>query len=86
MASGGYLEIGQNNVGSFGTDTAPSTYYPHPGPQLAEVYDYGHDGWTVGTPAEYGDYTWPGSPFEGWELQIAGVNSQAFIKRNKLYH
>jgi gliding motility-associated-like protein len=75
---GRYLEIGQNQVGAFGTSTAPAGFHPYPGPELAEVYDAGHDGWTVGSPPFMGDYTWPGSPFEGWEIQIAGVRSQAF--------
>ena len=70
---GHYLEIGQTSAGSFGTTTAPAGYYPYPGPNLAEVYDYGHDGWTVGAPATMGDYTFPGSPFEGWGIQVNGT-------------
>jgi gliding motility-associated-like protein len=80
---GQYLEIGQNNIGAFGTSTSPSAYHPYlgafsTGTNLAEVYDVGHDGWTVGTPPYMGDYTYPGSPFEGWEIQVNGVNNQAF--------
>lgn len=71
---GAYVEIGMNNNASFGacgsSGAIPSGYHPRPGSNLAEVYDWGHDGWTVGTPAYMGDYTFPGSPFEGWELQI----------------
>ena len=75
---GRYLEIGMNNTGAFGAPTPPAGYHPYPAGPLAEVYDYGHDGWTVGTPPFYGDYTYPGSPFEGWELQVNGVRNQAF--------
>jgi len=78
---GRYLEIGMNNNASFGTCSGiPPTYHPHtPGTgNLAEVYDWGKDGWTVGTPPYMGDYTYPGSPFEGWELQIGGGRVQAF--------
>jgi gliding motility-associated-like protein len=75
---GQFLEISQSPNGSFGTDyslTPPPVYHPHVA-NLAEVYDYGHDGWTVGTPPEYGDYTYPGSPFEGWSIQAAPATTQ----------
>ncbi len=80
---GRYLEIGQLNNGSFGACTSIAGYHPHSpgaaiGSPLAEVYDYGKDGWTVGTPPFMGDYTYPGSPFEGWELQIGANRTQAF--------
>src|SRR5438105_2116969 len=76
---GHWLEIGLTPNASFGACTAPAGYHAHPyngapvptpGGQLAEVYDYGHDGWAVGAPPYMGDYTYPGSPFEGWELQV----------------
>jgi len=78
---GQYLEIGMNNNASFGTCSGiPPTYHPHTPAtfNLAEVYDWGKDGWAVGTPPYMGDYTYPGSPFEGWELQIGGGRVQAF--------
>ena len=77
---GTWLEIGEQGNGSFGTSSSPTTYHSHPysgstsGVQLAEVYDYGHDGWTTGTPPFMGDYTYPGSPFEGWEIQMNGIS------------
>ncbi len=81
---GHWLEIGELNNGAFGVcaGLAPASYHPGCaacayGNGLAAVYDYGHDGWTVGTPAYYGDYMFPGTPFEGWELQVAGVRTQA---------
>jgi gliding motility-associated-like protein len=70
---GTYLEIGMQGNGAYGATTGiPAGYHPHTGP-LAEVYDYGHDGWTIGTPPYMGDYTYPGSPFEGWEIQYNGT-------------
>jgi gliding motility-associated-like protein len=80
---GHWLEIGMMGNASFGPTTSPAGYHPHSpgttvGSPLAEVYDYGHDGWTVGAPAFMGDYTYPGSPFEGWELQLNGGQAQFF--------
>jgi hypothetical protein len=90
---GRYLEIGMNNNGSFGTCNSagaiPGGYHPHQsgtgippvGTNLAEVYDYGKDGWAVaaaGAMPYMGDYTYVGSPFEGWELQIGTGRVQAF--------
>jgi len=37
---------------------------------LGFVSDPQKDGWTVGTPAYMGDYFMPGSPQEGWKIQI----------------
>ena len=47
---------------------------------LAMVYDDGHDGWTVGSPAYFGDYTLPGDPYEGWGVQINGTHSEAHFE------
>ena len=67
---GHFLEIGEIANASFGASAPPGTYHPHnggttwtPGAPLAMVFDYGHDGWSVGSPAFMGDYTYPGSPF-----------------------
>ncbi len=84
---GRYLEIAMNNNSSFGTCSGiPASYHPHmfgtgippAGSNMAEVYDWGRDGWATGTPPYMGDYTYPGSPFEGWELQIGAGRVQAF--------
>ncbi len=75
---GHWLEIAQSTNGTFGSTSVPAGYHPHGFVNnLAEVYDYGHDGWTIGTPPEYGDYTFPGSPYEGWGLQVNGLYNQA---------
>ena len=75
---GAYVEIGMQPNASFGAPTPPGTYHPFPAGPLAEVYDQGHDGWAVGAPAYRGDYTYPGSPFEGWEVQVNGNRAQGF--------
>ena len=71
---GHWLEIGQTDYGAFGANPPPGGYHPYPaGSNLAEVYDYGHDGWTTGAPPLMGDYTYPGSPYEGWGIQVGGA-------------
>ncbi len=45
--------------------------------RLMMVYDAGHDGWTTGTPGFFGDYSMPGSPYEGWGIQVNGQHSEA---------
>jgi gliding motility-associated-like protein len=84
---GAYLEIGELRNGAFGANGIPAGYHPHlsgtgippAGANLAEVYDYGHDGWAVGAPPYMGDYTYPGSPFEGWGLQANVGRTHAFV-------
>jgi gliding motility-associated-like protein len=84
---GKFLEIGQQSNGALGANSSPGTYHAHqccgspvatPGSPLAEVFDYGFDGWTTGGPAFMGDYTYPGSPFEGWEVQMNGGRMQCY--------
>ncbi len=81
---GKYVEVGMNPNGSYGASSSPTTYHSHmttagtPGGALGFVADVGMDGWTVGSPAYMGDYFYPGSPFEGWELQVNGRSCQAF--------
>lgn len=45
--------------------------------RLMMVYDAGFDGWTSGTPTFFGDYSMPGTPYEGWGIQINGNHSEA---------
>jgi len=78
---GAWLEIGMCPNGAFGGTNIPAGYHPHlgfGGGNLAECYDYGHDGWAVGTPPFMGDYTFPGSPFEGWTIQVNGQRAQGY--------
>ena len=78
---GAYLEAGFQQNGAIGAGAAaPSGYHPHgtytvcgaTGSFLGSVYDYGHDGWSVGAPPYMGDYSLPGSPFEEWDIQVSG--------------
>lgn len=80
---GHWLEVGIDRMGAFGTCTSPATYHPHvccgtataftPGGNLDVSYDWGHDGWSVGSPALMGNYTIPGFPQEGWSLQVGAT-------------
>ena len=54
-----------------------STFQSRPG-AVGFVADYGKDGWTVGTPAYFGDYFMPGAVQEGFSLQINGTASNAW--------
>lgn len=74
---GTYVEVGIATNGSFGTDNnAPAGYHARDGSggtRLGFVADVGKDGWTAGSPAYIGDYFLPGSPQEGWDMQV-GTN------------
>ncbi len=45
---------------------------------LGFVADYDSNGWSVGTPPYFGDYFLPGTPQEGWSVDINGVRCDAF--------
>jgi gliding motility-associated-like protein len=80
---GHWIEVGIDKMGAFGTCTSPVGYHPHvccgtavpftSGGNLDVCYDWGHDGWSVGMPAEMGDYTIPGYPQEGWSVQVGAT-------------
>lgn len=78
---GAYVEAGICANGDFGAASPPAGYHPHTisggGGALGFVADPAMDGWTVGTPAYMGDYFTPGTPFEGWNLQIGSIRAQA---------
>ncbi len=72
---GTYLEVGVSRCGSYGTKGQPPTsgnYHPTE-LGLGFVADQDQDGWTVGSPIYCGDYFLPGSPVEGWSLEINGI-------------
>ncbi|MBX2904404.1 MAG: gliding motility-associated C-terminal domain-containing protein [Taibaiella sp.] len=75
---GAFVEVGIAPNGSWGAGASPGTYHGGPGPNIAVVYDYGHDGWAVGTPPKFGDYIYPGTPFEGWSVQVGGNRTDCF--------
>jgi len=78
---GNYVEAGICANGDFGAASPPAGYHPHTtsagGGALGFVADPAMDGWTVGTPPYTGDFFTPGSPFEGWNLQIGSIRAQA---------
>lgn len=60
-----YIELGVNNMGSFGTNyTAPSNFYYY-GKRLGFIADYDKNGFSTSSPGFAGDYFVPGVPLEG---------------------
>ncbi len=78
---GQYIEVGVASCGCFGTTvTQPSGYHGNVGGRLGFVADPAMDGWSAGYPAYNGDYFLPGSPEEGWGVEINGSNYGNFSK------
>ncbi len=90
---GQYVEVGINSNGAFGSgEAAPAGYHPRGGVSMKNsctgscsgtlglgwVADPDKDGWTIGTPPYFGDYFLPGTPQEGWSLEVNGVQSNAW--------
>lgn len=67
---GNFVEAGINDCGAFGADVAPPIGYHPTETGLSFVADSDMDGWAVGSPNYCGDYSVPGSPVEGWAIQI----------------
>ncbi len=67
---GDYLEVGISSCGSYGTVSQPAGYHGNTTGGLGFVADADEDGWTTGTPNYCGDYFLPGSPVEGWGVQV----------------
>jgi gliding motility-associated-like protein len=70
---GTYVEVGVNTCGAYGTPTLPPAGYHPTEFGLGFVADPDMDGWATGTPDYCGDYFVPGSPVEGWQVQV-GLN------------
>ncbi|HMZ87987.1 MAG TPA: gliding motility-associated C-terminal domain-containing protein [Chitinophagales bacterium] len=71
---GNFVEVGINTCGAYGSNGAPPAgYHPNVFSGLGFVADSDMDGWTTGTPDYCGDYFVPGSPVEGWQVQIGGT-------------
>jgi len=84
---GDYVEVGIATNGSFGSaGNAPTTYHSRPdfgttGGPLGFVADPAKDGWGVsspGYPSYFGDYFMPGTPQEGWDIEINGTRGRAW--------
>ena len=73
---GNFVEVGVTPCGSYGTSpTPPPGYHPRsPGGGLGFVADFGRDGWSAGSPSYCGDYFLPGSPVEGWGVEVSGTS------------
>jgi len=72
---GQYIEVGVSQWGFFGTTVAqPAGYHGNVGNALGFVADPKKDNWNGGTPAYDGDYFLPGSPIEGFGIQINGTD------------
>ena len=74
-----------NNNPLFFTMYNPSTgvYAMRPN-ALGLVADYDSNGWSVGSPPFLGDYILPGTPQEGWALEINGIRSYAYSSQYKV--
>lgn len=92
---GKFLELGIAPTGCFGAPRpAPAGFHPgaggwlydpgtattYSGGQVGFIADPAMDGWTTGTPAKFGDFFIPGSPQEGWSIQVGGVQSNAWLQ------
>jgi hypothetical protein len=75
---GDYAEYGVNECGTFTTFTNPPPGY-HPNnsfgfPGFGIVADPARDGWETGDPVPFcGDYVMPGSPVEGFSVQVGSA-------------
>lgn len=70
---GDYVEVGVNGCGAFASNATPPAGYVTTGLSgLNFIADSDMDGWAVGDPDYCGDYAMPGSPVEGWGIQIDG--------------
>lgn len=65
---GNFIELGVNNVASYGTKELAPSNFAYAGKQLGFIADYDKNGFT-GSPGYSGDYFVPGIPLEGWILQ-----------------
>jgi len=75
---GNYVEVGVNSFGEYGTASpAPAAYHPKldgsSSRNLGFVADPDQDGWGVGTPNYFGDFFFPGTPQEGFSVQLDGA-------------
>ncbi|MBC7887077.1 MAG: T9SS type A sorting domain-containing protein [Ferruginibacter sp.] len=76
---GNYVEVGIGPCGTYGSSVdAPAGYHPRGNglfeKRLGFIADPNKDGWDVGSPNYCGDYFVPGTPEEGFGIQINGVN------------
>jgi hypothetical protein len=62
---GTYIEVGVNNMASFGTNQSSPSNFFYSGKKLGFVADFDKNGFTGTKPGYAGDYFIPGVPLEG---------------------
>lgn len=68
-----------NNSPLFATTYNPvTTAYIQHTTAIGFVADWDSNGWAVGTPPYFGDYFLPGTPQEGWSIEVGGVRCDAY--------
>jgi len=67
---GQFAQVGVRANGAFGSTSVPSGFNQNPANCLGFRVDREMDGWGVTT--DDGDFFCPGSPFEGWQMKVAG--------------
>ena len=67
---GEFAEVGVRANGAFGSTSVPLGFHANPTNCLGFRVDREMDGW--GATTDDGDYFCPGSPFEGWQMNVAG--------------
>ena len=73
------VPAGYHTHGSSSLYADPATGISPTGNGLDFSYDLGHDGWGAGAPDFFhGAFFLPGTPFDGWNMQVDGVMSSAF--------
>ncbi len=77
--------------GGGGSYIDPVTGTSYTGDGMDFSYDAGHDNWTSGSPAGtpccyYGPYFMPGTPFDGWSMQVNGGRSDAFFTNSGFWN
>jgi hypothetical protein len=77
---GNYIEVGVNNMASFGTNkTAPSNFY-YSGKKLGFIADFDTNGFSNNPKPSYaGDYFIPGIPLEGMLVSFCLIPLLIFI-------
>jgi gliding motility-associated-like protein len=85
---GSFVEVGVNQCGAYGSASgAPAGFHPNVGGNIGFVADSDMDGWDVGDPDYCGDYFLPGSPEEGFAVQVGGdvwYNSSQYCTPNEI--
>lgn len=85
---GTYVEVGVNDCGAYGSSGgAPAGYHPNVGSNVGFVADSDMDGWGTGSPVYCGDYFLPGSPEEGFAVQVGSdvwYNSSQYCAPNEI--